>query len=1706
MNKGISSVNASDNAVIYLSADLSINLAHKNYNGSLTIIGASNGQTILDGNDETCIFKSISADSIVTLINITFTHGKAKYGSAITTSGNLTIDNCTFDSNYATNLATIYTTGINLKITNSIFKNDYGVDGFADIYASGTNIDIINSTFINSTSGYSEGYNSIPSLLITSRKANIIGNRFENMTGSYESGTFKLESEEPKIINNTFINCNYTGSETGGIISFLNAYIQNNIFINCNTTKALINPLTNFNAYLKFKNLTVNGTEFKLICEVTDDLNNSVSTTYGKVHFFIDSEDIGSSKANNGIASLIVNKLLENGDYTLSGTYYHYENNPFEVNVKNATIHVDFNHDPLELWVSNDGNDITGNGSKNNPFKSLKHALNYGFENTINLTIHMKNGIYNGDDNRNLHYSNIAKLTIIGESYKNTIIDAEKAETIFTFGNYLNVTLKNMTLKNTSGYVINAYMLKIYDSIIENVGSFEIQYSDKSKIIINNLTYSNSGSIQLYNPEIYNSEFKNCNILNKYYFLMANALGEDIIHVENTTIINNSNIHGSVFSASGNLIRLINNNYINNSAHSAYSNFVFYHRANKITSINETFIGNNVTNYIASFGPFGTYAEIIIENITFRNNYATNDGAGLIIQSGKIKGGKFINNTALNNGGAITILPHHNSNQLPDIILENVSFENNSATNGKDIFIKKGEYGQVNGQLENITVNFNNLITKTPYDTVTANITHPSGATIGGGIVTFNLNGSYMGIAEVINGMAKLSYLGFENGNYSLSGTYDYGTNTTKYNNAFVNVTLNLLKENITLYVSDSRGNDENGDGSYENPYKTIGNALNDGYKQSKVILIKILEGNYSGEFNNNIKIYDFNITLIGEGIDKTIITDNTTNNCIITVLNNSGKGLVKLINMTISDAQKTAIFIEKNTNVFIDNVKFTKNHGTSGGAINNKGTLNIINSIFYNNGNSNIYVSMYEHGGAIYNSGITTIDNSTFIANYALSYANIYNNGILNISNSNIQDPIRVFQSWKGNAISIGGPGNMNLINSKIFRSGKSVSELIGSNDTNTINLHFVISISAGKMLLKNTTIDGNDANYYVSGGSTYYNAAIITDCPSNIEIYNTTFLNLNNILFLGHETTIDINESYIRNVSSIVEKKFLIDYNLTVSNSYFADGTISTYNYNNSNICLNNNWWGSNFKPTYKVANVDTNPETWLILTLNQSALSKNIILAFKVSDGENITDYTGQLYPRHFTMSSINGTLKSANGTIINHITNLIKIMKNATSYYVEATVDNQTVNLTQNITHNVTIVAKDIIIDYGTTTINVNVLFDNQPADNETITLNLNNKKYTAKTNNGTATFNIDIIPHGTYTLKYIINATKLHGEVLNSSNLTINRINANINATSHSVIVGNDVKVEINLPKDLTGTINVLLNNKTYQAEITNNKAIAIIPNLAQGEYIAKITYSGDDKYLPTNTTVNIKVLGINITAPDVEKYYKGSEKLQIITKDSEGNAIIGQNIQIKLNGKNYTATTNNEGIASIELDLNIGKYSATIIFNDKKINASITIKSTIHAPNMTRGYNSGLDYQTTLLNVDGTPLSHTNITFNIQGKTYSITTDAKGVAKLNKKLAIGTYNILIINPTNLEKQTKTLKIISRINNNKNLIGDYLSGLKYKIRIIDDNGKTAGTGKIVKITINKKTYNIPTDKNGYATLKITLTPKTYYITATYKNQT
>ena len=66
---------------------------------------------------------------------------------------------------------------------------------------------------------------------------------------------------------------------------------------------------------------------------------------------------------------------------------------------------------------------------------------------------------------------------------------------------------------------------------------------------------------------------------------------------------------------------------------------------------------------------------------------------------------------------------------------------------------------------------------------------------------------------------------------------------------------------------------------------------------------------------------------------------------------------------------------------------------------------------------------------------------------------------------------------------------------------------------------------------------------------------------------------------------------------------------------------------------------------------------------------------------------------------------------------------------------------------------------------------------------------------------------------------------------------------------------------------------------------------------------------------------------------------------------------------------------------------------------------------------------------------------------------------------------------------------------------------YYDGSKYSVRIVGDDGKFVSAGKFVSIKIGSKTFNVKTDKDGYATLTIpnTITVGKYTVVATYEGQ-
>jgi predicted outer membrane repeat protein len=871
LNKAMSDIDASDNAIIYMGAgvytgekntDLNINFAHKNYKGSLTIAGAGAGKTIIDANLESPIFDSISADSIVILKDITFINGKKNLGSAITNNGDLTIDSCVFENNSAGAYATVYQDDPNnLKVVNSVFRNNVAGSANNDIYYydedAGYNVTLINSSFYNAASTYNWGDSA--SVVIQATNVLVQGNNFTNISSSGKS-SLQVRSPNGKIINNFFKDCSYTGS-SGAILYIAGPgiYLEGNRFENwVSTSNSPIYALMNYNAKLTFNNLTVDGTTFKLTCNLTDDMGNLV-TSYYKVNFYFDGKKIGEAQANGGLATLTITKLLGNGNYSLTGDYGN--ENPMGCDVINATVIVDFNHNPMDVWVSPTGNDTTGNGSEDNPFQTIKTAIDYAIdEDSVEITIHAKEGTYNIQGDYGLSYSDAISLSIVGEKYGKVIIDGNNANGFITSGVYTNVFLQNLTFVNGTGRYSRSFevrYLTMKDCIVNNSGMLYAQTSP-SGIVFDNVIWTNSKNLLMYNGEIYNSHFENITSSGTGNLWLATVNNDDEIIIENSKFINlvtSGSSGAGVAYVQGNF-RSINNTYESNKATS--NNYgALYVYGNKLVSINDTFINNEASgNYgAAAFFNGRENPSVQIINAKFINNTAGGFGGALGIYGGELINCTFENNTAATLGGAIYMPTHSNTVYLYDLTLDNVIFDGNVAgTNGQDIYIVPAtNANNLNSNLNGMTVSMNDLFTTTLQDFVQANVTHSSGAVVGGGAVTFYLSGAYMGVANVVDGVAVLDYLGFKtNGTYVLSGEYNLATADTAYNNATVIVALAPLKDNVTLYVSDSKGDDVNGDGSLDNPYKTIKTALTNGYKQSSVIVVRVLEGNYSGELKNN--------------------------------------------------------------------------------------------------------------------------------------------------------------------------------------------------------------------------------------------------------------------------------------------------------------------------------------------------------------------------------------------------------------------------------------------------------------------------------------------------------------------------------------------------------------------------------------------------------------------------------------------------------------------------------------------------------------------------------------------------------------------------------------------------------------------------------------------------------------------------------------
>lgn len=160
---------------------------------------------------------------------------------------------------------------------------------------------------------------------------------------------------------------------------------------------------------------------------------------------------------------------------------------------------------------------------------------------------------------------------------------------------------------------------------------------------------------------------------------------------------------------------------------------------------------------------------------------------------------------------------------------------------------------------------------------------------------------------------------------------------------------------------------------------------------------------------------------------------------------------------------------------------------------------------------------------------------------------------------------------------------------------------------------------------------------------------------------------------------------------------------------------------------------------------------------------------------------------------------------------------------------------------------------------------------------------------------------------------------------------------------------------------------------------------------------------------------------------------------------------------------------------------------------------------TIKMGEVTKRFNGGIQYKATFYDNSANPLKNTEIFFELDDSLdYKITTDSSGVALLTILVNNGNHKIAAFNPVSGNISSANIKVFDVITGGKNINMYYDGGNTYKVKVFDNTGKPVKAGEKVTFTLNGKKHVKKTDKNGFAKLKITLTPGYYYISAAYKD--
>ncbi|WP_407421541.1 hypothetical protein [Methanobrevibacter sp.] len=359
---------------------------------------------------------------------------------------------------------------------------------------------------------------------------------------------------------------------------------------------------------------------------------------------------------------------------------------------------------------------------------------------------------------------------------------------------------------------------------------------------------------------------------------------------------------------------------------------------------------------------------------------------------------------------------------------------------------------------------------------------------------------------------------------------------------------------------------------------------------------------------------------------------------------------------------------------------------------------------------------------------------------------------------------------------------------------------------------------------------------------------------------------------------------------------------------------------------------------------------------------------------------------------------------------------------------------------------------------------------------------------------------------------------------NQTYLVISPINVK-SASIKTILIGNDVenyyknciysiylKTQSNKPISNKQII-FAVNGVSYTRYTDKNGKASLNINLDPNVYTITTLFSGDNTYKSCTKTNKITIIS-TLDGNNLIKSYKNSTQFYCRAFTKTGDFMKNNIITFNVNGILYNRTTDEVGLAKLNINLGPGTYIITVT-NVDGLNRAYTIN--VIKENVLIGCENfninrkGEYYVVKLTNNQNNTISNQQLSIVANGISYSRTTDAEGFAKLKINFNPGSYSVYCelnnaYGYNNFRTFTKTIKVYESTHKfNVNLYTNntfYKENGKYFYAILNDNNNFPISNQQIKFTINGNTNTQQTNDKGIAKCLINVNGGTYTIKTEY----